>query len=93
MREDPDLLISKAATMWSLDRNVEALLRHLRRCGCTKGDCMSILRRAGIAEKRDVKRIVHESDAWEDRRNADEELHATADEALSDSQARPIGKR
>lgn len=82
METDLSLLIPRASEMWARHRDVEAILQFLRKNGCTKNDCMAILRRAGIAGKSDVKSLVHFSEAWSDRKTADEALHEAVEEDL-----------
>lgn len=85
METDLSLLIPRASEMWARHRDVEVVLQFLRENGCTKNDCMSILRRAGIAGKSEVKNLVHFSEAWRDKRAADQELHDAVEDALPKS--------
>jgi hypothetical protein len=65
----------RATAMWSEGSRWDAVLQTLRTEGYSKNDCI----RASVEVLRlplaDAKRLVHESDAWRDLRDADDEWH------------------
>ncbi|PSQ70648.1 MAG: hypothetical protein BRD37_00115 [Bacteroidetes bacterium QH_8_67_23] len=54
---------------------LEAVLRLLRQAGCSKTDSMRVVRSLKEVPLGEAKRIVHFSDAWQERRADDEHFH------------------
>jgi len=70
-----DQLIPAAEVEWEKSKDVETVLRIIRENGGNKNDCITIVKLLGIISKGEVKRFVHESDAWKDCAESDEKLH------------------
>ena len=77
----------RATEMWGQGARWDEILKTLRREGFSKMDCV----RATVERLRlplaDAKRLVHESGAWADRREADDQLQDSFLDWLEQSQA------
>ena len=70
-------LVATAREMMSRGGSVEEVLSLLRRRGCSKVESIKLLIVIAGLGLGEAKRQVHHSDIWHDRREADDELHAS----------------
>ena len=54
---------------------LDAVLRLLRQAGCSKIDAMRVVKALEDVPLGEAKRLVHFSDAWQERRAEDERFH------------------
>lgn len=67
----------RATALWGEGARWDEILESLRADGFSKGDCVGATVEILRLPLADAKRIVHESRAWADRREDDEQFHET----------------
>jgi ribosomal protein L7/L12 len=72
-----EALVARAREMLSHGGNVEEVLSLLRHSGCSKVESIKLLKDVAGLNLDEAKRQVHLSETWRDRREADDELHAS----------------
>jgi ribosomal protein L7/L12 len=70
-----DELISECERRQETGADVEALIGFLRESGCSKIDCIVVLRQVRKLSAAEAKEIVHFSPTWSDTRASDEKIH------------------
>jgi hypothetical protein len=74
--------VELARTLRSQGSSVEDVLSRLRGAGATIIESIKVVRQVEHVRLGDAKEIVHVSDTWADVREANDELHRLALEAL-----------
>jgi hypothetical protein len=76
--------LERAATLVGKGRTVDSVLADLRADGFSMIDCIRVVMKLQSCALPDAKRIVHESAAWADLRDAHEAAHAELARKLSE---------
>lgn len=74
----------EAGHLLATGRGREDILSFLRRSGCSKIDCIKVLMRVESLTLQNAKAAVHLSEAWADRRAADDGFHGALIRALQE---------
>ncbi len=88
MDGDMEGLIKQARPMLAAGASIEEVLAFLRQHEYSKIASIKAVRQLQGVDLREAKRIVHLSDAWQDRRQQDDEFHEALEEA-----ARQLARR
>ncbi len=73
--------LEESRRMYDSGSSTDDILAFLRQQGATKVESIRLLIELAGLTNEEAKLAVHWSDAWRDTREADEELHATVEEA------------
>jgi ribosomal protein L7/L12 len=81
-----EMLVTRARETLSHGGDVEEVLALLRQSGCSKVESIKLLREIAGLGLGEAKRRVHLSETWRDRREADDELHASLERLARESE-------